>query len=126
MPNTKKIYQSEAERYHALVSREDYEGNLLPAILAIDPLRGKEVVELGAGTGRVSRLIAPISKRLTALDRSWHMLSFGKKRVQTSEFPDLQFALGFHNMLPLANQTADLILSGWSFCYAAIDAGPHW
>ena len=54
------------------------------------------------------------------------MLSFGKKHVQTSKFPNLQFALGVHNMLPLANQTADLILSGWSFCYAAIDAGPRW
>jgi SAM-dependent methyltransferase len=29
-------------------------------------------------------------------------------------------------MLPLADDSADLILSGWSFCYAAINAGKKW
>jgi len=33
MPELKEIYRSYADRYQALVGREDYEGNLLPAIL---------------------------------------------------------------------------------------------
>ena len=126
MPDTKKIYQSDADRYHALVSREDYEGHLLPAILAIDPLKGKAVVELGAGTGRVTNLIAPHASSLTAMDRSWHMLSYGKSNLETSGTNKCQYALGVHNNLPMAAHSADLILSGWSFCYAAIDAGTNW
>ena len=52
MSNLKSIYRSEAERYQALVGREDYEDHLLKAILEIGPLDGKDVLELGAGTGR--------------------------------------------------------------------------
>ena len=78
MPELKQIYQSEAEQYQALVGREDYENHLLPAILSIDPLEGKTVLELGAGTGRVSCLIAPHCQTLIAADISHHMLSLGQ------------------------------------------------
>ncbi|MFU8827453.1 MAG: class I SAM-dependent methyltransferase, partial [Brevefilum sp.] len=59
MPELTTIYASEAERYHALVKREDYQDNLLPAIQSIDSMTGKDVLELGAGTARVSCLVAP-------------------------------------------------------------------
>ena len=52
-PDHPEIYRSQAEQYEALVSREDYRGNLLPAIQAVLPLEGMDVVELGAGTSRL-------------------------------------------------------------------------
>ncbi len=125
-PNTKQIYQSAAERYHALVAREDYQSNLLPAILAIDPLSGKDVIELGAGTGRLTRLIRPFLRSLTATDSSFHMLSFGKARFNALGLRDLHFTLAAHTDLPFPAESADLVIAGWSFCYAAIDAGDFW
>jgi len=40
LPDVKQIYQSFADRYEALVSREDFQENLLPAILEISDLKG--------------------------------------------------------------------------------------
>jgi len=108
------------------VVREDYESNLLPAILAIDPLTGKDVIELGVGTGRLTRLIAPIVGSLAATDSSFHMLSFGKTRLKAKGLGDLRFTLAAHQALPFPVEASDLVIAGWSFCYAAIDAGASW
>ena len=126
MPELKQIYQTEAEQYQALVGREDYENHLLPAILEIDPLDDKDVLELGAGTGRVSCLIAPKARSLVASDISHHMLTLGKQRLNTTGSNNLSFSLESHWALPFKNHSADIIIAGWSFCYAALDAGEAW
>ena len=126
MPDLKLIYQSAAERYQALVGCEDYENNLLPAILAVDSLAGKDVIELGAGTGRVSCLIAPLSGKLVASDISFHMLDFGRSRLKGLGLSNWDASLESHSALPFAADSADLVIAGWSFCYAALDAGEDW
>lgn len=126
VPKLKDIYSSFADRYQALVGREDFEGNLLPAILAVDPLVGKNVIELGAGTGRVSCLIAPIVRQLVAADISHHMLSLGKRRLEELHLSNWHVSLESHRWLPFADGTADVIIAGWSFCYAALDAEDGW
>jgi len=126
MPDLNHIYQSEAERYHALVSREDYQHNLLPAILTIDSFKGKTVLELGAGTGRLSGLITPFAEKLIAGDISHHMLAFAK--IQLGYLPQRNWGLSLesHLALPFASSSADIILAGWSFCYAAIHIDENW
>jgi ubiquinone/menaquinone biosynthesis C-methylase UbiE len=128
LPDLKLIYQSAAERYQALVGREDYENNLLPAILDIDPLQGKDVIELGAGTGRVSCLIAPLARKLIVSDISYHMLDFGRDRLLELglELSNWDTSLESHRTLPFAMDSADVVIAGWSFCYAALDAGKAW
>jgi ubiquinone/menaquinone biosynthesis C-methylase UbiE len=126
LPDLKLIYQSEAERYQALVGREDYRRNLLPAILAADKLEDKDVIELGAGTGRVSCLILPHVKHLVISDISHHMLVYGRDRLGDMEQTQWSAALESHVALPFADNCADIILSGWSFCYAALDSGEDW
>ena len=126
MPDLKQIYRSEAERYQALVDREDYENHLLPAILTIESLREKSVLELGAGTGRVSCLIAPEVQQLVAADISRPMLTLGKHRLVATGQANWSLSLESHRALPFANHSVDLILSGWSFCYAALDSGERW
>jgi ubiquinone/menaquinone biosynthesis C-methylase UbiE len=126
LPDTKKIYQNEADRYQNLVAREDNQNNLLPAILRIDPLGGKDVIELGAGTGRLSCLLAPMVKSLVVSDISYPMLSVGKKCLKQIRSTHWNASLASHSALPFANGSADIIIAGWSFCYAAIDAGDDW
>lgn len=126
MPDHKDIYGNEAQKYQALVNREDYQGNLLPAILAIDPLRSKDVVELGAGTGRITCLIAPLARRLVASDVSYHMLRFGKGYLTGLGLHNWFLSLESHVELPFRADSADVVIAGWSFCYAAIDAGMIW
>ena len=126
MPELKQIYQSEAEQYQALVGREDYENHLLPAILSIEPLEGKTVIELGAGTGRVSCLIASQCKTLVAADISHHMLSLGKQYLSSTKDTNWHLSLESHWSLPFSSRSADVVIAGWSFCYAALDAGEAW
>ena len=126
MPDLKSIYQSEAARYQALVGREDYEGHLQPAILAIDPLVGKSIIELGAGTGRVSCLIAPKAQTVVAADISYHMLNLGKQRLLADGDKNWHLSLESHRALPFKTNTADVVIAGWSFCYAALDAEENW
>ncbi len=57
MPSLEEIYARHGERYERLVSREDHEGNILAAIREIRPADGLDVVDLGAGTGRLSCLL---------------------------------------------------------------------
>ena len=126
MPDLKLIYQSEAEQYQALVGREDYKRNLLPAILAADTLEDKDVIELGAGTGRVSRMILPLVKRLVISDISHHMLVYGRDRLAEMDYPNWSATLESHIALPFATNCADIVITGWSFCYAALDSGDDW
>lgn len=114
MIDYRRIYLEEAERYAALVSREDAEGNLLPAIESICGLPGLNVVELGAGTGRLTRLLVPIVDGIFAFDRSAHMLSFAQQHMPKEKGARCHFGLGDNRHLPIRSGKADMVIAGWS------------
>ena len=114
-----QIYHSQAEQYDRLVSREDQEGNLVSALDSICSLAGKRVVELGAGTGRITRLLMPHVSEILALDISAHMLAVAREKL----FLDGRFRGGSrkwhliradNRQLPLRQGPADLAIAGWS------------
>ena len=53
----KDLYNERTEDYERLVQHEDHEGNLLVALNEIYPLENADVVEFGAGTDRIHRMI---------------------------------------------------------------------
>jgi len=106
------IYRTRAHDYDSLVAREDYQGNLPRALAEIRPWAGLDVVELGAGTGRLTRLLAPAAASVVALDAAPAMLrvahlSLGRSRHVT-------FAAADNAALPLRAAVADLAVAGWS------------
>ena len=125
---TSQYYQDKqfAQKYQAMVSYEDYEHNLLPAVLAIDSLEEKVVLELGAGTGRVSCLIVAYPQRLIATDLNFSMLSMAKITLMESRQHNWDLSLSAHQAIPLPSDSVDLILSGWSYHCVALDAGLDW
>lgn len=124
--NHKDLYHTKALSYQALVSREDYQNHLLPAILAVVPLRGKGVIELGAGTGRITCQLVLKARWVIASDISHHMLRTGREQLIRSGFDNWFLSLESHTALPFKDEIADVILAGWSFCYAAINEGENW
>jgi ubiquinone/menaquinone biosynthesis C-methylase UbiE len=110
----KLIYTHEAKRYDRLVAREDYRGHIIPALAQIRPLKGLAAVELGAGTGRITRLLAPEVNHITALDISPHMLSVAKRKLSQSGLANWQLGAADNRQLPLKTGTADLTIAGWS------------
>ena len=83
MPTMNEIYAAHGDRYDELVSREDREGNLGRELVRLVPA-GAAVLELGAGTGRVTRLYAAGVRSALLCDRSAHML--GRARLNLAEF----------------------------------------
>ena len=125
MPDLAEIYRHHPDLYEQMVRCEDYQGNLLPAIEAICPLKGIDVVELGAGTGRVTRLIAPHVRRVFAFDLEFSML-----RIAGEQFaPDVRnwtLAAADHRAIPLATGVADLVIEGWAVLQMVMWHLDHW
>ena len=126
MVDHKQAYQQEGDRYQRLIAREDYQGNLLPAIRELIPYEGLDVVDLGSGTGRLAGLLGPAAGRVYAFDSSPHMLGVATKLL--AEFPSEHWlaAAADHRAIPLPHNSADLLLSGWSFCYLVVWEGKNW
>ncbi len=126
MPDHKEVYDRYADRYQRLVSREDYQGNIPRALGEITPLEGKDVVESGAGTGRLTCLLAPRVRSIRAFDASPHMLEVAGARLKHSGLANWSTSAGDHRALPLPGQCADLAIAGWSVCYLVDWAGGGW
>jgi ubiquinone/menaquinone biosynthesis C-methylase UbiE len=115
MPRYKKIYESQASAYDALVSKEDYLGNLLPAIQRICSVAGKEVVEFGAGTGRLTKLLAPQARFIRAFDAYPAMLQTAKTVLDQQGIHNVSLEQAENKNLPVLNGWADLSVAGWTF-----------
>ena len=116
----RKIYQSEGDRYEALVSREDYQGNIPRAIEEIINPDGLDALDLGAGTGRLTLLLAPRLKSIRALDVSAEMLRVCRERLIASGLSNWQVDTADHRQLPILDHSVDLVVSGWSVAYLAV------
>jgi ubiquinone/menaquinone biosynthesis C-methylase UbiE len=116
----RKIYQSEGDRYEALVSREDYLGNIPRAIDEIIKVDSLDVLDLGAGTGRLTLLLAPRVKSIRALDASAEMLRVCHERLMASGLSNWQVEVADHRQLPVEDHSIDLVVSGWSVSYLAV------
>lgn len=125
-PDHPEIYRTLAEQYEALVSREDCQGHILPAIQQIQPLEGCRVVELGAGTARLTCLLAPLVRSIQAFDISRSMLEVAIAKLASRGFTHWRAAVSDHRQIPLPAATADLVISGWSICYLVVDNPRTW
>jgi ubiquinone/menaquinone biosynthesis C-methylase UbiE len=116
----RKIYQSDGDRYEALISREDYQRNIPRAIDEIINVDGLDVLDLGAGTGRLTLLLAPQAKSIRAFDISAEMLRVCRERLIASGLSNWQLDVADHRQLPVEDHSVDLVVSGWSVSYLAV------
>ena len=120
MTTQEEIYKTEGDKYEALIAREDYQGNILKTLREIVPLENCLVLDLGAGTGRLACMLAPHVDRVRAFDVSEEMLRVCKQKFTASELSNWQVDIADHRKLPVADQSADLVVSGWSVSYLAV------
>ena len=118
MPTFEEIYAAHADEYDQLVAREDYQNNILAALREICPLEGAEVVEFGAGTGRLTRLLAPLAKRIRAFDASAHMLAVAEETLGQMGVSNWSLGVADNHNIPVESASADLSIEGWSFGHA--------
>lgn len=120
MPDNKTVYARHGNEYEALIEREDYQGNLPRAIDEILRVDGLEVLDLGAGTGRLTLMLAPRLKSIRAFDASAEMLRVCREKLLASGLSNWQVDVADHRRLPVPDHSADLAVSGWSISYLAV------
>lgn len=110
--NYHEIYDHHAEAYDELVAAEDCDGNLLPALAQVMPITGR-VVEVGAGTGRVTRLLVQAGATVVATEPAAAMLAVGRQRL--GEHASVSWHQAPASALPVADAWADAGIAGWVF-----------
>lgn len=111
--DAREVYASHAEEYDELVRAEDVDGNLLPALRAVATLEGARVVEVGAGTGRLTRLLLQAGARVDATEGAPAMLEVARREL--GDDPRLSLQVADARSLPSPDGEADLGIAGWVF-----------
>lgn len=108
----RQTYRSGAVEYQQLVAAEDADGNLGPALGAL--LEGlSSVVEIGAGTGRVTRLLRRLGLDVVATEPSANMLGQAVRLDEADGTVHFCQAEAAH--LPLRSGSFDGAIAGWVF-----------
>jgi len=111
-----QVYARHAAEYDALVSAEDCDHHLLPAIEAIAPLAGASVIDVGAGTGRLTRLLVTRAARVVGVDRSAAMLAVARAHLEALNPPTIwSLHCADARDLPVASASASVAVAGWVF-----------
>lgn len=126
MPDYFDIYQNHAVEYDLLVEREDHQHHLFQALDQLMPLKGLDVVEFGAGTGRLTCLLAPLVRSIRAFDSSQAMLDVAVEKLNKTGWENWQVEIGDHRQVAAESASADMALSGWSLCYLALEKDTNW
>lgn len=122
----RQIYQTDGDRYEALIAREDYQGNIMKALEEIVHPDGLDILDLGAGTGRLAVMLAPRAKSMRAFDASEEMLRVCRQRLEASGLSNWKTEIADHRQLPIPDHSADLVVSGWSVSYLAVWNPASW
>ena len=79
-------------------------------------------VELGAGTGFLTRILAKECTKVYAYDRAGAMIDFAKKQFELEGITNVEFDVCDH-MSVNPKEKADLVVAGWSLLSSA---NPNW
>jgi ubiquinone/menaquinone biosynthesis C-methylase UbiE len=117
MPDHTEVYNNQAEQYERLISREDYQLNITRTLKKIRNFDQLDIIDMGAGTGRLTCLLAPQAQSIIALDSSQPMLDITAQKLENAGLINWRIKVADHRALPLEDKSADIIVAGWSICY---------
>ena len=83
-----------------------------------------EVLDVAAGTGHLSRAIAPHVRRVVALDLTPEMLAQGQREAEQQGLTNVVFEPGEAEHLPYANEAFDLVVTRFSLHHFTDARGP--
>lgn len=110
----KRIYAERATEYDRLVAAEDCDGNLIRALRERIPLADKHLLEVGVGTGRVTRMLAAEGAHVVGFDSAPAMLEVARRHVEEGRL-DARLGLADAARLPVPPAWADGAVAGWVF-----------
>jgi ubiquinone/menaquinone biosynthesis C-methylase UbiE len=109
------VYREHPDAYDELVRAEDVDGHLTPALNDVCVLRGATVLEVGAGTGRITRLLLEAGvARVIATEREPAMLDAARRSLG-HHGDRVHFEVADARALPVESSSVDLAIAGWVF-----------
>lgn len=112
MTDYRQIYDTKADAYERMVSAEDCEGHLAAALSSLTT-EGVVGVDVGCGTGRISRLLVEAgARRVIGVEPAPAMLEVARR--QLAGHP-VDLRLGDALELPVEDGVAGLVVAGWVF-----------
>jgi ubiquinone/menaquinone biosynthesis C-methylase UbiE len=115
----KTLYAERAEEYDRFVQHEDHEGNLLAALNEIHPLENADVIDFGAGTGRITLHLIPLVNSVRAFDVTPSMIRIAHQKLSRSPRSNWLAGVADSRAMPLPANCADVAVEGWSFVQIA-------
>jgi ubiquinone/menaquinone biosynthesis C-methylase UbiE len=119
VPDLHAIFETQAADYDRLVACEDYRKNIPRALNEIRSLEGTDVVELGAGTGRLTCMLAPQARSIVAFDSAEPMLRTAGANLMRAGRRNWLAGVADHRHLPAGDGVADVAIAGWTVCMLA-------
>eukprot|EP01137_Pigoraptor_chileana_P021001 Opistho-2@84140 len=115
----KEIYARYGREYDVLVARQDTRGNIPRAMRALGcAAQGLDIIELGCGTCRLTRMIAGKVRSVRAYDASAHMVELARGRLAAEGLSNCTVDIGDNADLSfLESASCDVVIAGWSLSY---------
>ena len=109
------LYKNHPDRYDRLVQAEDYQSQLLSVLQELHPIEKSHIIELGAGTGRITAQLLPHVKQIHAFDLTPAMVRLAHRKLEQTGARNWSLAIADSRAAPLSAASADIAIEGWSF-----------
>jgi len=111
----RRIYEVHADEYDVLVTAEDADGRLAPAIGGLVALAGADVLEVGVGTGRITRLLVGAGARVVGCEPAAAMLTVARRHLAAIPGASVELHAVPARALDVGGRRFDLAIAGWVF-----------
>ena len=108
------IYGALGGLYDRMKAFEDPDDALMGEIGRIHSVVGADVVELGCGTGYLTRKLAGTARSVRAYDSSGHMVRVARRLCARTGVGNCTFAVADHRSIPIENAVADIVVGAWT------------
>jgi len=92
----------------------------LDEISSIVPLEGKVVADVGAGSGRIAFLVAPLAQTVFAVEPIASFRSYMKEKAKNREVEKLFIMDGTLDSIPLPDNTLDVLITSLFLAFSFI------
>lgn len=104
-----QIYLTRGKNYHEMITYEDADNNLRPALQSITPFFNQRVLDLGTGTGRLPLLFP--ENEFFGLDLHQNMLLENQANTNEKITRLVQADMRY---LPFCDECFDMVTAGWA------------
>jgi SAM-dependent methyltransferase len=122
----RRVYAGQADDYDRLVSAEDADGRLLPALAGLVPLAGAQVLEVGVGTGRVTELLVGAGARVVGCEPAPAMLAVARRKLDRFPGHGCELHAVTAQEFAMTPATYSLAIAGWVLGHFVEWFAPTW